>query len=60
MRSKRCPYCKGIRIWEVHSWSGIKRYYMECADCHWGGPKAMTRKGAVIKWNLQKNYISRH
>ena len=62
MKPKRCPYCRGERIWMAcsltnHAW----RFHLECAECHWCGRMAMTKKGAVIKWNLlQKNYISKH
>lgn len=60
MKPKRCPNCGKERIWTVHKWSGIRRYFMECASCHWCSGDALTRKGAVLKWNLQKRYISKH
>ena len=61
MKPKRCPYCRGERIWMALSLTDhVWRYHLECAACHWCGRMAMTKKGAVIKWNLQRNYISKH
>lgn len=60
MKVKKCPNCGAERIWEVHAWSGLRRYYRECAVCHWCSGNAFTRKGAKLRWNLQKRYISKH
>ena len=61
MNPKPCPNCKNNRIWKIRSHTNrLFLYYLECPECHWCGRMAMTKKGAVIKWNLQRNYISKH
>ena len=50
--SRRCPNCKGHRIWLKRSMSErFKKYSLECERCHWVIGNAITINGAIKMWN---------
>lgn len=53
---KPCPLCSGTKLetWRTIIPSPPRRYQIECASCHYCGKKALTRWGAVWKWNREK------
>lgn len=56
---KRCPHCGtyfgGATLWETwaaHWWQ--RKYNLECNYCKWNSKKARTKRGAIRKWNRDK------
>ena len=53
---KRCPHCNtyfgGIEIWKSATARWFEpKWNLYCANCHWCGGKAYTRRGAIRVWN---------
>lgn len=53
---KRCPHCDTYfgrpEVWKsltARWWE--RKYNLFCPVCHWCGPKAFTRRGAISRWN---------
>jgi hypothetical protein len=50
---KPCPLCSGTKLetWRTIIPSPPRRYQIVCAACYYCGREALTRWGAVLKWN---------
>ena len=53
---KPCTLCgeATLKTWRTIIPSTPLRYQIECAACYYCGREAMTRWGAVLKWNLDE------
>lgn len=53
---KPCPLCgeATLETWRTIIPSTPLRYQIECASCHYCGKKALTKWGAIWKWNREK------
>lgn len=55
MNPKPCPNCGSTKIWKIHSWTNrLFKYSLECSECHWCSTQAITKAGALLKWQAQK------
>lgn len=59
IKPKRCPSCNTYfgsinicRSMLVYWWE--RKYFLECNYCKWTGKRAWTKRGAVRKWNRDK------
>lgn len=54
--AKRCPHCDTY-FGKPELWKNMlalwweKKYSLYCPHCHWRSGTAITRHGAVVKWN---------
>ena len=47
-----CPECNSQRIWLNDSYTyKWKRFFVECADCHWCARSMPTIRLAIRAWN---------
>ena len=56
-KRKNCPNCWSYRIGLNDSFirtNKLKRFWLECDDCHWCGKSYPTIRLAIWGWNLQK------
>ena len=55
-KAKPCPDCYSSRLGLNDSYSHkIKRFFLECADCHWCAGSMPTIRLAILDWNRQKS-----
>ena len=52
-RPKPCPACGETNLYRVYCFGGLRRHSIECR-CTFSGEPAITKLGAVIKWNRRK------
>jgi len=62
LKVKACPNCGSKRVWSCGKLQDrVWKYNLECAECRLASAQALTRSGAVIRWNLlRKKYIPKH
>ena len=53
---ERCPWCKSACVACRKNFEEkiTRRKYYACGNCRRVGPGAMTRKGAMLKWQRQR------
>lgn len=51
-----CPLCgkTELKTWHTVFPPSLRRYNIACTNCGWGGREAITKLGAVWKWNHNK------
>ena len=52
---KPCPVCGDTHLYVVRSHHAGRRKHIECRYCHFCGKTALTKWGAIRKWNRAKN-----
>ena len=53
---KDCPHCRGKQIHLCkHSNQLIKKYWLECQNCHWCGKSKSTIRSAIRVWNKESD-----
>ena len=62
---KRCPHCDSYFAPPVVIWRSVTarwwepRYNLECQLCYWNSAKAYTPRGAIRKWNRDRERARR-
>lgn len=53
LNPKPCPLCSGTKLetWRTLIPRHVWRYQIVCVTCYYVGMKAITRLGAIWKWN---------
>ena len=53
-----CVNCGSINVHLNRSMNRkFNRYWLECFNCHWCGPRGNTIRGAIRKWNKYKEDV---